>query len=110
MTVAPAMMSDVTWVAVDSDCPSATINMETNDAMESQNLRLVSLRFQSILFIVKPSLSCLLGKIKHGLLPCILKPVFHRKLLVEIPKIMCVLADDTVGDMFFLYIPLVFFS
>ena len=67
MTVAPAMMSDVTWVAVDSDCPNATINMDTNDAMDSQNLRLVSLRFQSILFIVKIlSFLAFLGKIKHG--------------------------------------------
>ena len=44
----------VTWVAVASGWPSATISMATKDAMDSQNLRLVSLRTQSIFFIRVP--------------------------------------------------------
>ena len=47
-TAAPAMIRDVTCVAVSSDLPMATIIMETKVAMAAQNLREVSFAVQSI--------------------------------------------------------------
>ncbi len=54
MSVAPAVMIAVTSAAVDSPTPKPTIRAVTNPTTATQNLREVSLRFQSIFIMLLP--------------------------------------------------------